>query len=144
MWVCSLPLSQNILLYTSDAFSILTKHLSRTDAITFAVWGTTAKTYTLTYVKQTASGNSLCDSGNSTGPLWQPRGVGWGGRWEGGSRGSGHTYPYDWSVLMYRRNQHNIAIILQLRINKFLKTSMNSFFTMSWIEDSSYHKSHQP
>ena len=27
--------------------------------------------------------------------LYQPRGVGWGGRWEGGSRGRGHMYTYD-------------------------------------------------
>ena len=29
-----------------------------------------------------------------TGALYQPRGVGWGGRWEGGSRGRGHVYTY--------------------------------------------------
>ena len=28
------------------------------------------------------------------GALNQPRGGGWGGRWEGGSRGRGHMYPY--------------------------------------------------
>ena len=27
------------------------------------------------------------------GALYQPRGVGWGGRWEGGSKGRGHMYP---------------------------------------------------
>ena len=29
--------------------------------------------------------------GTQTGALYQPRGVGWGGRWEGDSRGKGHT-----------------------------------------------------
>ena len=29
-----------------------------------------------------------------TGTCYQPRGVGWGGRWEGGSRGRGHRYTY--------------------------------------------------
>ena len=29
-----------------------------------------------------------------TGALYQPRGVGWGGRWEGGSKGRGYMYPY--------------------------------------------------
>ena len=38
-----LSLSQNILLYKCNAFSILTKHLSHTVATTFAVWDTTAK-----------------------------------------------------------------------------------------------------
>ena len=27
-----------------------------------------------------------------TGTLYQPRGVGWGGRWEGGSKGRGYLY----------------------------------------------------
>ena len=27
-----------------------------------------------------------------TGALYQPRGVGWGGRWEGGSKGRGYIY----------------------------------------------------
>ena len=26
--------------------------------------------------------------------LYQPRGVGWGGRWEGGSEGRGYMYTY--------------------------------------------------
>ena len=50
--------------------------------------------------------------------LWHPGGVGWGGKREGGSRGKGHMYTCDWSMLMYGRNQYNIAIILQLKINK--------------------------
>ena len=29
-----------------------------------------------------------------TGALYQPRGVGWGGRWEGGSKGRGYMYTY--------------------------------------------------
>ena len=32
-----------------------------------------------------------------TGALSQPRGVGWGGRWEGGSKGRGYVYIYDGS-----------------------------------------------
>ena len=27
-----------------------------------------------------------------TGALYQPRGVGWGGRWEGGTKGRGYIY----------------------------------------------------
>ena len=41
--------------------------------------------------------------------------------WEGGSRGRGHMYTYGWFILMYGRNQHNSVIILQLKINEFLK-----------------------
>ena len=29
-----------------------------------------------------------------TGALYQPRGVGWGGRWEGSSKGMGYVYTY--------------------------------------------------
>ena len=29
-----------------------------------------------------------------TGARYQSRGVGWGGRWEGGSKGRGHMYTY--------------------------------------------------
>ena len=39
----------------------------------------------------------------------QPRGVGWGGRWEGGSRGRGRVYTYGRFMLMYGRNQHNVV-----------------------------------
>ena len=31
---------------------------------------------------------------NQTGALYKPRGVGWGGRWEGDSRWRGHMYTY--------------------------------------------------
>ena len=41
--------------------------------------------------------------------LSQPRWVGWGGRWEGGSRRRGHMYTYDLFMLMYGRNQDNIV-----------------------------------
>ena len=37
-----------------------------------------------------------------SGALWQHRGVGWGRRWEGGSRGKGHMYS--WFMFMYGRN----------------------------------------
>ena len=56
--------------------------------------------------------------GTQMGHLWQHRRVGWGERWEGGWRGRGHMYTYGWTMLMYGRNQHNIVIILKLKINK--------------------------
>ena len=31
---------------------------------------------------------------NKTGAPYQPRGMGWGGRWEGGSKGRGYMYTY--------------------------------------------------
>ena len=38
-------------------------------------------------------------------------------RWEGGSRWRGHMYTDGWLMLMYSRNQHCKAIILQLKRN---------------------------
>ena len=32
--------------------------------------------------------------GTQTGALYLPRGVGWGGRWEGGLKERGHMYTY--------------------------------------------------
>ena len=49
------------------------------------------ETYMTTY--KIANGNLLYGSGNSNrGALYQCRGVGWGGRWEGGSKGGGYMY----------------------------------------------------
>ena len=47
---------------------------------------------TLPYVKY---GNFLYGSGNSNRGLYQPRGVGWGGRWMGGSKEREYMYTYD-------------------------------------------------
>ena len=49
---------------------------------------------TLPYVKYIANRNFLNGSGNSNRGSDQSRGVGWGGRWEGGSRGRGYMYTY--------------------------------------------------
>ena len=49
---------------------------------------------TLPYVKHIANGNLLYDSENSNQDSVTTRVVGWGGRWEGSSRGKGHMYTY--------------------------------------------------
>ena len=50
--------------------------------------------FTLPYVKQIANGNFYMAQKTQTGTLYQPRGVGWGGRWEGVSKGRGYMYTY--------------------------------------------------
>ena len=60
------------------------------------------------------------------GALWQPRGVGWGRRLERGSRGRGLMYIYGRFMLMYGRNQHNIVIILSVKIKWKRKDLMRS------------------
>ena len=53
---------------------------------------------TFPYVKQIANGNLLYGSGNSNTAMYQPRGVGWRGKWEGGSKGRGYIYIYLWLI----------------------------------------------
>ena len=60
--------------------------------------------------------------GTQTGALWQPREVGWGGRWEGGSRGIGYIYIYIYLWVIHadvwqKPIQYCKAIILQLEIH---------------------------
>ena len=51
-----------------------------------------------------------------TGALYQPRGVGWGGRWEGGSEGRRYMYAHGSSILRFDRKQQNS--VKQLSFNK--------------------------
>ena len=51
-----------------------------------------------------------------TGVLYQPRGVGWGGRWEVGSKGRGYMYTYGSFMLRFDRKQQNS--VKQLSFNK--------------------------
>ena len=60
--------------------------------------------------------------GAQTGALCQPRGLGWGGRWEGVSKGRGH-YVYLWLIhaeLWQKTAKFCKAIMLQLK-NKLKK-----------------------
>ena len=50
-----------------------------------------------------------------TGALYQPRGVGWGGRWEGDSSGRRHMYTYGRFMLIWQKTKFCKAIILQLK-----------------------------
>ena len=50
--------------------------------------------------------------------LYQPRRVGWGRRWEGGSKGRGCMYTYGWFKLRFDRKQQNST--KQLSFNKKL------------------------
>ena len=49
---------------------------------------------TLPYLKKTANRNLLLSQETQTGALYQPRGVGWGGKWEGVSKGRGYMDTY--------------------------------------------------
>ena len=45
--------------------------------------------------------------GTQTGAPYQPRGVGWGEIWKGGSRRMGHMYTHGWFMLTFDRKQEN-------------------------------------
>ena len=61
--------------------------------------------------------------GTQTGALYQPRGLGRGGRWERGSQGSIHIYTYGWFMLMFDRKQQNSIKQLSFNLkNKFFKS----------------------
>ena len=49
---------------------------------------------TLSYLKYIANGKLRMAQETQTGALYPPRGVGWGGRWEGGSKWRGYVYTY--------------------------------------------------
>ena len=61
-----------------------------------------------------------------TGALYKPRGVGWEGRWEGGSKGRGYVYTYDtcWFILRFDRKQQNS--VKQLSNKKEIKKTSKS------------------
>ena len=54
-------------------------------------------------------GSCYITQGAQPGARRQPRGVGWSGRWEGGSRGTGRMYFYGSFILMYDGDQYNIV-----------------------------------
>ena len=83
-------------------------------------WESSLETYTLPSVKYIASGNWPLTPGAQTLCLWQPRGVEWDGRWEGGLR------VYLWLIhvdVWQKPAQHRKAIILQLKRKKKLGSS---------------------
>ena len=57
------------------------------------------------------------------GPLYQPRRVGWGGRWNGGSKGRRYMYTYGLLMLRFDRKQQNS--IKQLSFSKKKKHKKN-------------------
>ena len=50
------------------------------------------------------------------GALYQPRVVGWGERWEGGSKGRGYMYTY--GLFMFDRKQQNSVQQLSFNLKK--------------------------
>ena len=56
--------------------------------------GLISRIYKQLNIRKTTQSKNGQSQGTQTGALYKPRGVGWGGRWEGGSTGRGHMYTY--------------------------------------------------
>ena len=70
-----------------------------------------------------------------TGALCQPRGVEWGGRWEGASKGRGYMYTCGRFVLRFERKQQKS--VKQLSFNKKINYSKNQKWnevnSLTWV-----------
>ena len=71
-----------------------------------------------------------------TGALYQPRGVEWGGRWEGGSKGKGYMYTCGWFMLRFDRKQQ--TSVKQLLFNK--KINKNNIYLSTCFTTWNYIK----
>ena len=56
-----------------------------------------------------------------TGALYQPRGVGGGGRWEGGSKGRGYVYLWLIHLKFDRKQQNSVKQLFFTKKNKLKK-----------------------
>ena len=71
-----------------------------------------------------------------TGALYQPRGVGWGGRWEGGSKRNGYMYTYGRFMLRFDKKQQNSVKQLSFykKISKRKSVVSKSFVVLSIVK----------
>ena len=60
-----------------------------------------------------------------TGALYQSKGMGWGGRWEGDSKGRGYMHTYGWFILRFHIKQNSIK---QLSFNKKIIYFKKTFY----------------
>ena len=84
-----------------------------------------------------------------TGVPCQPGGVGWGGRWEGGSKGRGYMHTYSWFILRSDRKPQNSVKATILQFFKKLLFPLYYFsspvFLKCWKKKDYYspHKVHR-
>ena len=81
------------------------------------IWENGIETCKLSYVKRIASPGLMHDTGVlGAGALGRPRGMGWGGRWERGSRWGTHVHPWLIHVNVWQKPpQYCKVISLQLK-----------------------------
>ena len=62
-----------------------------------------------------------------TAALYQTRGVGWGERWEGGSKGRGYMYTYGQFMLRFDRKQQNSVRQLSFNCSNYRTIALISY-----------------
>ena len=67
--------------------------------------------------------------------------MGWGGRWEGGSRRKEHTYTYGWFMLIHGRNHH--IIVKQSSYNYRKKNLEVMKWRINWMVINFIHNKHK-
>ena len=76
------------------------------------IWENSIETCTLLYVKEMTSASSMHEA-LKTSALEKLRGVGWGGRWEGGSEmGGGHMYTCGWFLYVWQKPSQYYKVII--------------------------------
>ena len=74
-----------------------------------------------------------------TGALYQPSWVGWGRRWEVGSKGREYMYTYGWFMLRFDRKQNSVKqLSFNLKIN-LKKSRLVSLKANTQIRASKHH-----
>ena len=67
-----------------------------------------------------------------TGTLHQPRGVGWAGRWVGGSEGRGYMHTYGWFMLTFDRKQQKSVKQLSFSSIQFSHSVLSDSSVIPW------------
>ena len=71
--------------------------------------------------------------------LYQPRGVRWGGRWEGVSQGRGYLYTYGWFMLRFDRKQQNSVKQLSFSKKQISLKKKKKLCLSSWTWNKKFH-----